>query len=51
MGKLHRFETGQGRSPEPEDVAGLPSEKISGPEELSEPEELKVRMAVKNRHI
>lgn len=46
----HRFETGEGRSPEPEAVPESPVEEIFE-QELSEPEELKVRLAIKNRHI
>lgn len=49
MGRPHRFETGQDRSPEPEAEPEAPVEDSVG--EISEPEELKVRLAIKNRHI
>lgn len=54
MSELHRFETGQRHSlepearPEPEDASALPADPV---EETPEPEELKVRLAIKNRHI
>lgn len=53
MREPHRFETGEGRSPEPAPElpdAGAVGE-VPEPEELSEPEKLKVRLAIKNRHI
>ncbi|MGB3633690.1 MAG: hypothetical protein WA982_06590 [Rubrobacteraceae bacterium] len=49
MGRPHRFETGQNHSPEPEVAPELSVE--DSVEEISEPEELKVRLAIKNRHI
>ena len=50
MGEPHRFETGVRRPQEPK-VA--PESSVEEPvvEEISEPEELKVRLATKNRHI
>ena len=51
MGEPHRFETGAGRAPESESV---PEQEVAPEdlvEEISEPEELKVRLAIKNRHI
>ena len=49
MGKPHRFETGARRPPEPGVAPEPPAE--APVEEISEPEELKVRLAIKNRHI
>ena len=64
MGKPHRFETGRDRSAEPgavpEDTPGSPgspAKRNPKPEEtleigeVLEPEALKVRLAIKNRHI
>lgn len=55
MGKPHRFETGERRPPDPEaapEEAASPEPSAADPgEEVSEPEELKVRLAIKNRHI
>ncbi len=49
MGEPHRFETGARRPQEPE---GAPEPPVEEPvEETSGPEELKVRLAIKNRHI
>ncbi|MGF1473422.1 MAG: hypothetical protein ACFB50_17005 [Rubrobacteraceae bacterium] len=49
MPEPHPFETGEGRVPEPEAALGLPEDNPA--EEVSDPGELKVRLAVKNHHI
>ena len=49
MREPHRFETGARRPPEPGVTPEPPAE--APVEEISEPEELKLRLAIKNRHI
>ncbi|CAN5745337.1 hypothetical protein BH23ACT11_BH23ACT11_10880 [soil metagenome] len=53
MGKPHRFETAQDRLPDPDPQHEAVAETldIEPVAEVSEPEELKVRLAIKNRHI
>lgn len=47
----HRFETGQNRPPEPEEPEVAPGVAEDFVEETPDPEGLKVRLAIKNRHI
>ncbi|CAN5524286.1 hypothetical protein BH24ACT22_BH24ACT22_19140 [soil metagenome] len=55
MGEPHRFETAGRRSPDPEvspEPKSRPKARGNGQvEKMSGPEELKVRLAIKNRHI